>query len=98
MQQGYGLTETAPMVTILAPEFALQKVGSSGKPALFTEVKLADAEGTAILEPRRQGEVLVRGPNVTPGYWRLPEATLRRSTPTAGSIPAMRRISTRRAF
>ena len=75
MQQGYGLTETAPMVTILAPEFALQKVGSSGKPALFTEVKLADAEGTAILEPRRQGEVLVRGPNVTPGYWRLPEAT-----------------------
>jgi fatty-acyl-CoA synthase len=75
IQQGYGLTETAPMVTILAPEFALQKVGSSGKPALFTEVKLVEAERKAVLEPRRQGEVLVRGPNVTPGYWRLPEAT-----------------------
>ena len=75
IQQGYGLTETAPMVTILAPEFALHKVGSSGKPALFTEVKLVDAEGKAVLEPRRQGEVLVRGPNVTPGYWRRPEAT-----------------------
>jgi fatty-acyl-CoA synthase len=75
IQQGYGLTETAPMVTILAPEFALDKLGSSGKPALFTEVKLVDAEGAAVLEPRRQGEVLVRGPNVTPGYWRLPEAT-----------------------
>jgi fatty-acyl-CoA synthase len=77
IQQGYGLTETAPMVTILAPEFALQKVGSSGKPALFTEVKLVDAEGKAVLEPRWQGEVLVRGPNVTPGYWRRPEATSR---------------------
>jgi fatty-acyl-CoA synthase len=75
IQQGYGLTETAPLVTILAPEFALHKLGSSGKPALFTEVKLVDAEGKAVLEPRRQGEVLVRGPNVTPGYWRRPEAT-----------------------
>jgi fatty-acyl-CoA synthase len=75
MQQGYGLTETAPLVTILAPEFSLQKVGSSGKPAMFVEVKLVDAEGKTVLEPGRQGEVLVRGPNVTPGYWRLPEAT-----------------------
>jgi fatty-acyl-CoA synthase len=75
MQQGYGLTETAPAVTILAPEFALAKVGSSGRAPMFTEVKLVDASGAAIDEPRKQGEVLVRGPNVTPGYWGLPEAT-----------------------
>ena len=75
MQQGYGLTETAPMVTILAPEFGFDKVGSSGKPALFIEVKLVDGEGKAVLEPGKQGEVLVRGSNVTPGYWNLPEAT-----------------------
>ena len=43
MQQGYGLTETAPLVTMLAPEFAMTKVGSSGKPPMFTEVKLVDA-------------------------------------------------------
>ncbi len=75
MQQGYGLTETAPAVTILAPEYALTKIGSSGAPPLFTEVKLIDAQGVAIDEPRKSGEVLVRGPNVTPGYWGLPEAT-----------------------
>ncbi len=57
MQQGYGLTETAPMVSFLAPEHALSKVGSSGQTALFVEVKIVD------------------GPNVTPGYWGLPQAT-----------------------
>ena len=45
MQQGYGLTETAPMVSFLAPEYALSKVGSSGKPAMFVEVKIVDSSG-----------------------------------------------------
>src|SRR6202041_907519 len=40
MQQGYGLTETAPMVSFLAPEQALSRIGSSGKTAMFVEVKL----------------------------------------------------------
>ncbi len=75
MQQGYGLTETAPMVSFLAPEYALSKVGSSGKPVLFVEVKIVDSIGAAIETPRVQGEILVRGSNVTPGYWNLPEAT-----------------------
>ncbi len=75
MQQGYGLTETAPAVTILAPEFALSKVGSSGRTPLFTDVELIDAAGARIDEPGKPGEVLVRGPNVTPGYWGLPGAT-----------------------
>jgi fatty-acyl-CoA synthase len=75
MQQGYGLTETAPMVSFLAPEFALDKVGSSGRPALFVEVKLIDGNGEEVRAPGAQGEVLVRGPNITPGYWNLPDAT-----------------------
>ena len=75
MQQGYGLTETAPMVSFLAPEYALSKVGSSGGTAMFVEVKIVDSSGAAIEAPRVQGEILVRGPNVTPGYWNLPEAT-----------------------
>jgi fatty-acyl-CoA synthase len=77
MQQGYGLTETAPMVSFLAPEFALQKLGSSGKTPMFVEVKVVDASGRTIEALRKQGEILVRGPNVTPGYWGLPEATAR---------------------
>ena len=75
MQQGYGLTETAPMVSFLSPEFALAKAGSSGKPPLFAEVTLVDADGRLVITPGAKGEVLVRGPNVTPGYWHLPEAT-----------------------
>ena len=75
MQQGYGLTETAPMVSFLAPEHALTRVGSSGRPPLFTEVKIVDSAGRTIENPGVQGEILVRGPNVTPGYWGLKEAT-----------------------
>ncbi len=75
MQQGYGLTETAPMVSFLAPEYALSKVGSSGKPPMFVEVRIVDSGGATIEAPRTQGEILVRGPNVTPGYWNLPQAT-----------------------
>ena len=75
MQQGYGLTETAPMVSFLASEYALSKVGSSGRLALFVEVKIVNSNGLTVEKPRAQGEILVRGPNVTPGYWGLPEAT-----------------------
>ncbi len=75
MQQGYGLTETAPMVSFLDPEFALHKVGSSGKTPIFVDLKLIDAGGRRVTTPGAKGEVLVRGPNVTPGYWNLPEAS-----------------------
>jgi len=75
MQQGYGLTETAPMVSFLAPEFALTKVGSSGKTPIFVDMKHVDAAGRLVTAPGAQGEVLVRGPNVTSGYWKMPEAT-----------------------
>ena len=67
MQQGYGLTETAPMVSLLAPEYGESKSGSAGHAPLFTDIKVIDAEGRAIDAPRVAGEVLVRGPNVTKG-------------------------------
>ncbi len=60
--QGYGLTEAAPVVT--ANTVAEHRIGSVGKPLAGVEVRLG-----------RDGEVLVRGPNVTPGYYRRPEAT-----------------------
>jgi fatty-acyl-CoA synthase len=62
--QGYGLTEAAPNVLCLPPEDAARKAGYAGKP--YPHVDVTIGEG---------GELLVRGPNVFPGYWRNPEAT-----------------------
>src|SRR5207302_6549663 len=95
INQGYGLTETAPLVTFLTPEFALAKVGSAGQAPLFTEVRLAGAEGGETAEPLARGEVCVRGPNVMKGYWNQPRPLRRPSTARAGSIPGISAISTR---
>ncbi len=62
--QGYGLTEAAPNVLCLAPEDAVRKAGWAGKPYPYVDVSLSD-----------EGELLVEGPNVFPGYWRDPAAT-----------------------
>ncbi|WP_030440257.1 acyl-CoA synthetase [Actinoplanes subtropicus] len=72
--QGYGMTETAPGATFLeAPESAAH-VGSAGVPVMFADVRCVtpDLTPAAVGEP---GEVQVRGPNVSPGYWRNPQAT-----------------------
>ena len=65
--QGYGLTEAAPNVLCLPPEDAMRKVGFAGKPYPFVDV--------AVRGGGDEGELLVKGPNVFPGYWRNEEAT-----------------------
>lgn len=75
IQQGYGLTETAPMAAFLSPEHALTKIGSSGRPPLFTDIRLVATNGDLVTEPGDNGEVCVRGPNVMAGYWNRPEDT-----------------------
>ncbi len=66
--QGYGMTETAPGVTFLEARESAGRAGSAGVPVFFADVRLDDPGAGP-------GEVLVKGPNVTPGYWRNPEAT-----------------------
>ncbi|MEO1483794.1 MAG: long-chain fatty acid--CoA ligase [Myxococcota bacterium] len=80
MQQGYGLTETSPTATVLYTNRAVDKLGSCGMAALHNEVKLVDEQGVDVLEPNTVGEIWIRGPNVTPGYWRNPEATAKAIT------------------
>jgi fatty-acyl-CoA synthase len=75
INQGYGLTETAPLLTFLTSEWGVAKIGSAGRTSLFTEVRLADANGRRITTPGEKGEVIARGPNVMKGYWNKPEAT-----------------------
>jgi fatty-acyl-CoA synthase len=75
INQGYGLTETAPCVTFLTPEHALAKLGSAGRAPMFVDLRLEDADGVAVTEPDAKGEICVRGPNVMKGYWNRPEAT-----------------------
>jgi len=57
VMQTYGLTETASQVATLSPEDARRKIGSAGKPLFGTQVRIAD-----------DGEILVRGPVVSPAY------------------------------
>jgi fatty-acyl-CoA synthase len=73
LQQGYGMTETSPAVLTLDKEDAARKAGSSGKPVLHTEVRIVTPDGrdAAVGE---LGELWVKGPNITPGYWNRPDA------------------------
>jgi fatty-acyl-CoA synthase len=73
LQQGYGMTETSPAVLALDREDAARKAGSAGKPVLHTEVRIVRPDGSDA-DVGELGELWVRGPNVTPGYWNRPDA------------------------
>ncbi|MFY9317081.1 MAG: long-chain fatty acid--CoA ligase [Burkholderiales bacterium] len=66
--QVYGSTETCPIAAYVRVEDALRKAGSAGVTALHCEMKIVGEDGSA-LPPGRDGEILVRGPNVAAGYW-----------------------------
>lgn len=71
--QTYGLTETASQIVTLPPEYMFTKIGSAGKPLFPSEIRIvADGKDR---DPNQPGEIVARGPNVTPGYWGLPDAT-----------------------
>jgi len=73
IRQGFGMTETSPTVFIIDEANALRKVGSVGKPVLHTSVRTVDQNGSDV-PTGEAGELWIKGPNVTPGYWNHPEA------------------------
>lgn len=76
VQQAWGLTETAPFATYLPAALTLDKTGSCGIPMPFCDIRLLDpVTDEEITEPDVAGEMCVRGPNVTIGYWQDPDAT-----------------------
>jgi len=78
LAEGYGLTETSPVVTSSTDTDA--PLGSIGVPLAGVEVRIVDSDGEPALQDD-PGEVWVRGPNVFAGYWNDPEATARALTP-----------------
>jgi O-succinylbenzoic acid--CoA ligase len=73
--QTYGLTEAASQVATLPPEDALRKPGSAGRPLTATEVRIERSGAQA--PAGEAGEIVVRGPTVTPGYVDRPEDNAR---------------------
>ena len=64
VMEGYGLTETSPVVSVGMYANKLFKIGAVGKPISNVEVKIAS-----------DGEILIKGPNVMQGYYKDPERT-----------------------
>lgn len=80
MYDAYGLTETHSPATILRDEEMADRPGSVGRPIPGTQARVVDDDrrDVALDDP---GELLLRGPNITPGYWGDPEATARAISP-----------------
>ena len=73
--QVYGSTETCPIATYVRAENADRKAGAAGLPALHCEVRVVDGEDKD-MPLGHDGEIVVRGPNVSRGYWKAPVATV----------------------
>ncbi len=74
IRQGYGMTEVGPNLTSLHQDDAVRKKGSIGRPNYYVQTKIVDENGQPV-PSGEAGELLLKGPMVTPGYWQNPEAT-----------------------
>ncbi|RPI96721.1 MAG: long-chain fatty acid--CoA ligase, partial [Chloroflexi bacterium] len=70
---GYGLTEAGPNTFWLPQEDVRRKPGAVGFPLMHVDVKVVRRDRT-ICDAGEPGELLIRGPHVTPGYWNNPAA------------------------
>jgi fatty-acyl-CoA synthase len=72
---GFGMTETGPTVFLTDEATARKKIGTVGKPVMYVEACVVDSATRALLGVNQRGELLLRGPGITPGYWNNPEAS-----------------------
>ena len=73
LAEGYGLTETSPVVT-MNPLDGSDRIGTIGMPLPNTDVKFIDDENNEVGIGER-GEICVKGPQVMKGYWKRPDET-----------------------
>lgn len=74
--QGYGLTETSPLLTLEPPRDDAKKIGTIGKALLGVDIRLVDENGKAV-PVNEPGELIVRGQKVLSGYYGNPKLTER---------------------
>jgi len=72
MFQGYGLSESAPVISSNVP--ALHKLGSSGKIVKNLQVKICNEDGIELPQGEK-GEIVCKGENIMKGYWKNENAT-----------------------
>jgi len=70
----YGMTESAVLVTV-NPALGKKKIGTVGLPLPDTDIKLVDIETGKEVPIGQPGEILLKGPQITRGYYKKPEAT-----------------------
>ncbi len=71
---GYGLTEAGPNTFWLPKDDVRRKPGAVGYPLMHVDVQVVRDDGSEC-DAGEAGELIIRGPHVTPGYWNNPEAT-----------------------
>jgi long-chain acyl-CoA synthetase len=80
--QLYGLTETSPLLTMMAPRYLalageeaqVRRLASCGRAVPGVRVRVVDDQGNDV-QPGEVGEIVARGPNIMQGYWNKPEET-----------------------
>jgi fatty-acyl-CoA synthase len=73
-KQGFGMTEYGPGLFALPPEDAIRKAGSIGRPNFFVDVRVVDDDNKP-LGPNQPGELVLKGPSGSSGYWENPQAS-----------------------
>ncbi len=73
-KQGFGMTEYGPGLFALPPEDAIRKAGSIGRPNYFVDVRVVDDKNNP-LGPNQPGELVLKGPSGSSGYWNNPKAS-----------------------
>ncbi len=73
-KQGFGMTEYGPGLFALPPEDAIRKAGSIGRPNFFVDVRVVDDDNRP-LGPNQVGELVLKGPSGSSGYWQNPQAS-----------------------